>query len=52
MLHGPEAAHRTLVAYLAERRQPAETGRLSPRLDEAVPNAPERLVQHFKHWRQ
>jgi hypothetical protein len=52
MLHGPEAAHRTLVAYLAERRQPAETVRLSPRLEEAVPNAPERLVQHFKHWRQ
>ncbi|MEX2317593.1 MAG: hypothetical protein WD669_10610 [Pirellulales bacterium] len=52
MLHGPEAAHRTLVEYLAELRQPADGGRLSKRLEAAMPNSSERLVQHFKHWRQ
>jgi hypothetical protein len=50
MLHGPEAAHRALVGYLAELRQPAAAGRLSTRLNAGVPSPSERLVQHFKHW--
>jgi hypothetical protein len=49
MLHGPEAAHHALVGYLADLRRPS-AGRLSARLAGGVPNAPERLVQHFKYW--
>jgi hypothetical protein len=52
MLHGPEAAHGVLVDYLADQRQPADAAHFSQRLNTAVPNSSERLVQHFKHWRK
>jgi hypothetical protein len=52
MLHGPPDAHRVLVEYLADVRQGGNAGRLSGRLNAAVPNASEHFVQHFKHWHQ
>lgn len=50
MLHGPEAAHQTLVHYLACSQHGAPAGKLSARLAEAVPNPTEQMIQHFKHW--
>ncbi len=52
MLHGPEAAHRTLVQYLACYQQATPPGKLSVRLAEAVPNPTEQMIQHFKHWQK
>lgn len=52
MLHGPEAAHRTLVEYLASYQQWAPAGKLSTRLADAVPNPTEQMIQHFKHWHE
>jgi hypothetical protein len=50
MLHGPEAAHRALVNYLASYQQWQPAGNLSVRLAEAAPNPTEQMIQHFKHW--
>jgi hypothetical protein len=50
MLHGPAAAHETLVGYLAEAREPGQVDDLSDRLEQAVPHSTDRMVQHFKHW--
>lgn len=52
MLHGPEEAHRSLVKYLASYQHYQPPGKLSTRLAEAVPNPPEQLIQHFKHWHE
>jgi hypothetical protein len=52
MLHGPEAAHRTLVDYLADVHRGEIAGNLSERLAVATPNSTERMVQHFKHWHE
>jgi len=52
MLHGPLAAHRALVQFLADIRRGEPPGRLSTRLHAAVPNLDVRMVQHFKHWRR
>ncbi len=52
MLHGPEAAHQTLVRYLACYQQSTPPGKLSVRLAEAVPNPTEQMIQHFKHWQR
>lgn len=52
MLHGPESAHATLVHYLADIRRGAPIGPLSERFAETMPDATDRLVQHFKHWRR
>jgi hypothetical protein len=52
MLHGPKAAHRTLVTYLANLRQGGPTCRLSDQLATAVPNPTKNMIQHFKHWRE
>jgi hypothetical protein len=49
MLHGPEPAHHALVGYLAESRKDS-AATFSARMAAAMPNASERLVQHFKHW--
>lgn len=51
MLHGPKSAHRTLVAYLAKIQQGEQPGRLSEQLAAAVPQPTEKMIQHFKHWR-
>jgi hypothetical protein len=50
MLHGPIAAHRVLVRYLADIRQGKPPGKLSQRLRRAVPHLDERMIQHFKYW--
>ncbi len=52
MLHGPEAAHTTLVHYLADVRRGAIAGNLSEQLSVAVSNPTERMVQHFKYWHE
>jgi hypothetical protein len=52
MLHGPAAAHQTLVQYLACYQQSTPPGKLSVRLAEAVPNPTEQMIQHFKHWQR
>jgi hypothetical protein len=52
MLHGPKPAHRTLVTYLANIQQGGSPGRLSEQLATAVPNPTEKMIQHFKHWRE
>jgi hypothetical protein len=52
MLHGPLAAHRALVHFLADIRRGEPPGPLSARLRAAVPNLDVRMVQHFKHWRR
>jgi hypothetical protein len=51
MLHGPVAAHRALVQFLADVRRGDPPGRLSVRLRTAVPQVDERMIQHFKQWR-
>jgi hypothetical protein len=50
MLHGPEPAHHSLVDYIATLRQSSPPGKLSSRLNTAVPDPSQRLVQHFKQW--
>jgi len=52
MLHGPEAAHTTLVQYLADVRRGEIAGNLSERMAAAVPQPTERMVQHFKYWHE
>ena len=52
MLHGPEAAHATLVNYLADVRRGAPTEPFSARVARSMPDAPDRMAQHFKHWRR
>jgi hypothetical protein len=52
MLHGPAAAHRALVEYLADIRRGEPPGPLSARLHASVPDLEERMITHFKHWRR
>jgi hypothetical protein len=52
MLHGPVAAHRTLVQFVADIRRGNPPGQLSQRLRQAVPNLDDRMIQHFKQWRR
>jgi hypothetical protein len=52
MLHGPLAAHRTLVEYLADIRRGEPPGRLPQRLRQSMPDLDARFVQHFRHWRR
>lgn len=51
MLHGPLAAHRALVGYLADIRRGKHVGLLSSRLRSEMPDLDERMVKHFKSWR-
>jgi hypothetical protein len=52
MLHGPVAAHRALVQFVADIRRGSPAGRLSTRLAEALPGADERMIHHFAQWRR
>ena len=52
MLHGPKPAFDCLIGFLADIRQNRPPGLLSQRLEQAVPNATDQLVQHFKNWRR
>lgn len=52
MMHGPEAAHTSLVQYVACYQQATPPGKLSVKLADAVPNPTEKMIQHFKHWQR
>jgi len=52
MLHGPLPVHRALVHYLADIRRGNPPGKLSERLQRAMPNLQRQLVLHFKQWRR
>jgi hypothetical protein len=52
MMHGPEPAHEALVHHLACYQQSTPPEKLSLTLARAVPSAPERMIQHFKHWNE
>jgi hypothetical protein len=52
MLHGPEPARAELVNYLACYQQSVPAGKLSTRLDQAVPYPTEQMIRHFKRWRR
>ena len=52
MLHGPAAAHRALVQFVATVRRGEPPGRLSQRLRQAVPALDDRMVRHFTNWRK
>jgi hypothetical protein len=52
MLHGPAAAHRALVEYLACYQQSTPPGKLSERLAKVVQNPNQQMIQHFKHWQR
>jgi hypothetical protein len=52
MLHGPAAAHRTLVNYLADIRRGESAGQLSVRLRRTIPDLDERMARHIGSWRQ
>ena len=52
LLHGPEAARRTLLEYfddLAHHRPPTP---ISKRLQQAMPEAPRQMASHFRSWRR
>ncbi len=49
MLHGPREAHRELVHFLADTRAGVPPGRLSVRLQRAIPDVEKKLVAHFKY---
>lgn len=50
MLHGPAAAHRALVEYLADVRRGENPGALSTSLRTAVPGLDSRMAEHFLRW--
>jgi hypothetical protein len=52
MFHGPQPAYEELLSFLGDVRRGAAPGRFSERLATAMPDAPDRLIQHFKHWQQ
>ena len=50
MLHGPLAAHRELVHFLADIRRGNPPGQLSQRLNEKIPDLENQFVGHFRAW--
>jgi hypothetical protein len=50
MLQGPDAAHVMLVDYLEEVHCGGTADKFSDRLAKSMPDATDRMVQHFKHW--
>lgn len=52
MLHGPTAAHETLVHYLKDVHRGVPVEPMSQRLAATLPHANRRMVQHFKFWRR
>lgn len=52
MLHGPIAAHRTLVDYVAQLGRGGPPAGLAARLRAATPELDARFIDHFKHWRR
>jgi hypothetical protein len=52
MLHGPVAAHRSLVAQMARIRRGENPGSLADRLQAAVPELDHRMIQHFRSWQR
>jgi hypothetical protein len=52
MLHGPQAAHGELVAYLSDIRRRQMPGAMSERLEKAVPDTRRAMAEHFKSWNE
>jgi hypothetical protein len=52
MMHGPEAGHQALVHNIACYQQSTAPSKLSVELAAAVPNADEKMIEHFKHWQR
>jgi hypothetical protein len=52
MLHGPESAHREMVAFLGDIQASTPPGRLSERLVGAVPGIRQQWIGHFRNWRR
>lgn len=52
MLHGPPAARRVLVEYLADLRTHPGPVSLSERLQAAVPDLERQYLNHFRGWRR
>lgn len=52
MFHGPQAAYQELLGFLGDVRRGAAPGQFSDRLAKSMPDATERMIQHFKHWRR
>ncbi len=51
MLHGPQEARATLVAYMADLQANVPPGKLSRRLRQNVPDLDRRFLDHFKQWK-
>lgn len=51
MLHGPAAAHATLVEYVNDIRRWEPVGRLSDRLEARIAHLDSRMHQHFRQCR-
>lgn len=52
MLHGPIAAHRELIHFLADTRRGNPPGLLSTRLAQAVPEVELQFASHFRYWKK
>ncbi len=50
LLHGPQEATEQLWAFLGSIRRREPPGRLSERLEQALPGLNRRLVAHFRAW--
>ncbi len=52
MLHGSEAAHDELVAFLADIANESPPGQLSERLHRRIPGLHQTFTQHLKTWKR
>ncbi len=52
LLHGPSEAHAELVRYLNDIRNHTPPGDFAERLEQAVPEAHDRMLAHFRHWQE
>ena len=50
MLHGPREAQQVLLDYVADIRNNIPPGRLSERLELAVPDVERQYLRHFRNW--
>lgn len=52
LLHGPPEARQTLIRYLQDLQRNVPAGRLSSRLELAVPATEKQFLQHFRSWKR
>jgi hypothetical protein len=52
MLHGPPAARRVLMEYLADLRDQRASASLHERLESAMPDWQRQFLKHFRSWRR